>query len=654
MSFGKLGAMGRGMGHLGVLGSVNNLAQLLSTLQGSTVWAKLISLYVAQPSQSETLQDIKGANDLTAVNNPTFTANRGFTGDGVSAHLIGPTYTAGFASGGYAQNNASVGVWSGLDVTTGVGGSGGGIIGTDAAGAVVLFNAADANYSAAIRANSSPSDNLPAPSAINLVAFSRGASGSYKGFVNKQKSIIATASTGTPGTQRLTFLRSNTTYTTNRIAAAWIGLDLTDDEFAFLVTAVNRYLAAIGAFDSSKWGIDGVWTWFNDQRAILLNSGKVAIGANTRNGQPVIAQNESNGLITRGILHARIGVDDHDNPALLRRASDGKIIAHYCGHGSDANYYQRISSNADDISTWGSETNIGTQFVGAGSIDKFAYANLFQLTGESNKLFSFFRAKFSADASDWTTHYSTSSDDGATWAQGARLFWSGRPYFKAARNGTTRIDILLSQGNPTDTPGSPCNIYHCYYEGGAFYTSAGISMGSPPYTTSQPTVVYDSTSSGLPAWNWDIVIDGSNNPVACFSVFQTATDHRYHQARWSGSAWVDHEICAAGRDIYPIADRSEIYYSGGVITDPDDVNTVYCSRQVDGNGNIDTSNGVFQLFKYVSADNGATWTGTQLTFGTEYCFRPYIPIGSRTLLYCTGSYTSYLNYRTRIESLAID
>lgn len=633
------------------------MPRLLATLRGSSVWSKLIGYYVfAQPTQAVALQNLKspGTNDLTAVNSPTFSANHGFTGDGVSMHLLGPTFSAGFAPSGYATNNASVGVWKGNNAPFGSGGNGGGIVGNSAVGATVLFNNADANINAQIRANSAPSDAVPAPKPANLTAFSRGAAGSYKAFINKQKAIIATASTSAPAGVNLTFLRSGTSYTTDQICAAWVGLDLTDAEYATLVDATNVYLSGVGAFDSTDWGVDGAWTWYNDPRAIVI-SGTPTPGAVTNSGTVVVAQQGAS-VVTRALVStlSSQGKDDHVNPALLRRASDGRIVAMYSKHSADATYYVRVSTNPDDISSWGTETNIGPQIVGVGPIVNLAYANLFQLSGESGKMFAFYRGQFSAVTTDMTTHYSTSADDGATWTQAQRLFWDHRPYFKAAQNGNARIDILLSDHNPNDDAGvSACSIYHCYYQGGSFFTSAGVSMGAPPFTQSQVTTIFDSTAFGKPAWNWDIIIDGSGNPVICFAVFQSASDHRYYQARWGGSSWSYNQICTAGRDLYPAADTTEPFYSGGVITDPTDQNTVYCSRQVDANGNINTTTGIFQLFKFVTANGGSTWTGTQLTFDTKYCFRPYIPLGSRTLLYCRGDYTSYVNYKSTIRSLAI-
>jgi hypothetical protein len=228
------------------------------------------------------------------------------------------------------------------------------------------------------------------------------------------------------------------------------------------------------------------------------------------------------------------------------------------------------------------------------------------------------------------------------------MLWDGRPYRKSKANGSSRIDFICNDQNPGDATYTYCNTYHFYYQGGAFFASDGTALGALPLTQAKPTKIYDSQSSGLYSWVWDLKIF-SSNPVACFAVFPSTTDHRYHQARWNGSSWTDHEICAAGGYIY----SGQPYYSGGIAQDPNDINTVYCSRQVDANGNPVGTGGTFQLFKYVTADNGVTWTGTQLTFGSLHCIRPYVAEGIRNLYYTYGSYTSYNVYQTTIEHLAI-
>lgn len=367
----------------------------------------------------------------------------------------------------------------------------------------------------------------------------------------------------------------------------------------------------------------------------------------------------SSQLFSRAVLNAAFSVDDHSDGSMIIRASDGKLLVAASTHSAgNNNYWLSLSNNPLDPSSFAAPVNIGSQLTGAGSITSFAYANLVQLPGESNKLFNFYRAQYTATP-DLSTHYSTSTDGGVTWTQGQRLLWTGRPYFRCIQNGGSRIDMLISTGNPSDGIFSYINIYHMYYQGGHFFDSLGNDLGSPPFTETQPTKIYDSQASGLLAWHWDLKIDPTNGrPVVAFVTFPTQTDHRYQQARFNGSSWSYTEICAAGSTLYNAGSPApaEPHYSGGFCMDPLDMNTVYASRQVDGSGNISTS-GVHQLFKFTTSDNNVSWQNQgQLTSDSYPSFRPRIILGSRKLMFANGYYNAYSgigNYLTNIKNIDI-
>ena len=63
--------------------------------------------------------------------------------------------------------------------------------------------------------------------------------------------------------------------------------------------------------------------------------------------------------------------------------------------------------------------------------------------------------------------------------------------------------------------------------------------------------------------------------------------------------------------------------------------------------------GVHQLFRGITADSGATWTMTQLTFGGEKKFRPVKLAGTSLLSYVIGDYTTYTSFNPRIQKLAV-
>jgi hypothetical protein len=121
-------------------------------------------------------------------------------------------------------------------------------------------------------------------------------------------------------------------------------------------------------------------------------------------------------------------------------------------------------------------------------------------------------------------------------------------------------------------------------------------------------------------------------PIVVFATFPSFSDHRYRYARWTGTQWISHEVADAGT---AIADGREPFYSGGIVIDPDDTRIVYYSRVKDG---------VHQIFKGFTGDGGETFAETQLTFGTEKCFRPYKPKRSTKLLYLCGPYVHWTEF----------
>lgn len=368
----------------------------------------------------------------------------------------------------------------------------------------------------------------------------------------------------------------------------------------------------------------GGWTWFNDPRGIYAGSNLV-LGAMTVDGEIASFQSTlPHAAWTMTPLKTGVVVDDHNNPAFLKRSSDNKLLAMYSAHNGSG-YYGRISSAANSATAWGTETNHSSSLGGG----PYSYANLFQMTGMSGSpVYAFMRR---GSTPSWTTHYAVSTDEGVSFGAATALLSAGRPYLKAAQNGSTRIDFACTDGQPDEV--STNSIRHFYFDNGSWYDSAGTNIGSPPFaTTTDLTTVYDGTSKR--AWIWDIRIGSDGHPRIVFAKFESTTDHRYCYARWTGSAWSVTEICAAGTYLY----SGEPYYSGGVCLDPEDPNIVYASRE---------SGGVWRLYKYVTADGGSSFTET-LIRGDVSFIRPYAIPGSGKLAALCGTYTSYTNYDMRI------
>lgn len=630
-------------------GAVDFRAQLETELSAAGILTKLDALHVFGGDEPNVNIVNPGTNDVTTSGSPTL-GDTGYTGDGTSAFL-----NTGLTPGGgnYALNDALVGVW----VVAHPAGASASDYALGSASADRTRIAAMATDGMRTRLNDGTNKDQARgrshPEGLKILR--RDNSADYDIFENGVYSeTITTTSTAVPGSS-ITYLRTAGAYSTDTIAVGVIGGSLTDDEIETLYLSVAKAAHGLGMLTDREYlASPGVWTWFNDPRAIIYD-GVAHTAAVDWNGSILTNQvKPARGWQASDVQYQGEGVDDHNNGAILQRA-DGKFLRLWAGH-NDANYWAAASENANDARTWAAPVDIASQLGMSGN---YGYANAVIL--DSGRIYLFFRAD-NPSTLEFTWHYSyTDNADGLTgWQTATQLAGSGRPYhkFRKAASGDI-IHITLNDGHPASVATN--SVYHYYIKDTAgtitYHQSDGTAITNPPFATSELTEVYDGSGAGGRAWVWDIVVDGDDRPVIAFATFpdydgSTADDHRYYQARWNGSAWSASEVCAAGSTVYVTA-TSEPFYSGGVITDPQDKDVVYCSREVDGNGDIDISTGVHQIYKYTTADSGATWTGSQLTESSDKCFRPYIAEGGRILTYVTGPYVSTTDYDTYIMPMAI-
>jgi len=373
---------------------------------------------------------------------------------------------------------------------------------------------------------------------------------------------------------------------------------------------------------------NGVWTWFNEPRAIY-NDGKTYIGWINSSGDVGVTEfDHSAESASSFTLNSAMEVDDHDNPGIYLR-SDGKLLACYSKHNADNLQRYRIASTAGSITGFAAEQTIAETSP--------CYADLHYLS-ENTSLYWGYRQGNSTQRDRMRR---VSTDSGSTWGSGADWITetNARPYYKSCGNGVDRIDFVMTNGHPNEVAAS---VYHAYMELDAgtekFYKSDGTYIG----TTMAPgdgTLIYDgSTKDG---WVWDISYGSDGHPRVLFTKYESTTDHRYMFSRWTGSAWTTPvQICAAGTHLY----SPEVYYSGGMCFDGNSVNKVYVSVQVGS---------YWELQEYQTTDNGATWSKQRdITSGSSVrnC-RPWSPRGhdvKLAVLWWRGTYTTYTNYSTAI------
>jgi hypothetical protein len=389
----------------------------------------------------------------------------------------------------------------------------------------------------------------------------------------------------------------------------------------------------------SRVGI-GAWTWYNDPRAIYHN-GKTYIGAIDGSGNLYVGQyTHSSGALAWNTLTATLEADDHDNPALIVRPSDSKLVAFYSKHNAlgDTTLRYKISTNAEDASAWGTE-----QTIDYGS--RVSYANPVILEDDSNACYVINRVL--SGASPW---YYARTTDYSTWGTPVK-FWDpttadASSYVKLAKNGSGRIDFFATNTHPVLGATSLYHFY-CAWDSGSsalkWYNSAGTEQ-TLPMTEAKATLIYDGTTNS--GWNHQIAIDGDGNPRVLFqkTVSTSPYDHRLMFSRWNGSAWTAPvEILTLGPGVY----NPENYYTGNSCFDGNDVSKIYVGVYVSS---------TWEMQEWTTADNGATWSKSRdITTGSASTLlnrNPYSPIGHDghfACLWCSGSYGSFTSFNMDIH-----
>jgi hypothetical protein len=231
-------------------GRQNTVNNLVVGLKADNIFTKLdrLWLFAAENTQSA-LVDLKGLATATAVTSPTFTIDRGYTGNGTSSYIN--TNFNPVANGvNYIIDSACMGVW---DSTT-----------TDAAGAVPIginyfghladgtINFTDTN--SYWRVNSSSATLVVAYPGPGFHIANRSATSASQLYYNGSSiDTDAGSSTLLPDTNFYVLARNSDSgtptagqFSPDQIAAAVFGGTLTGGEHANLYTRLRTYMTAVG------------------------------------------------------------------------------------------------------------------------------------------------------------------------------------------------------------------------------------------------------------------------------------------------------------------------------------------------------------------------------------------------------------------------
>jgi hypothetical protein len=398
---------------------------------------------------------------------------------------------------------------------------------------------------------------------------------------------------------------------------------------------------------------DGAWTWFNDERAIVDDT-TLLIGSIDSKGQSRVDVYDMRTGQTRAFpLSSWYSQDDHNNPALLKM-SNGQILACYAKHSVEPRWYCRIAQSVQGSSKNDSYEWLPEQVMNLPA--NATYNNVFELSDENGQIYNFMRCV------GWNPTMLKTDDFGKTWSQPLELIHSGdnrtRPYVKYSSNGKDRIDMIYTEGHPRDLAEN--NVYHIYYQKGDLHRTDGTIIRSledirqNPITPKQGTMIYSAAEAGR-GWVWDMEYDSKGNPVAAFinsADHAIGNDLRYRYGRWDDKKeWVQQQIAYAGTHLY----RREEHYAGGISIDPEDVDTVYISCDVDPATGMQNQSGRYQIFEGRTRDQGKTWKWRQLTHDTDVDnIRPIVPRDHgcrKCVIWLQGRYATYTDYTTKIVGI---
>ena len=417
----------------------------------------------------------------------------------------------------------------------------------------------------------------------------------------------------------------------------------------------------VGGAEVVVFSNDGGWCWFEDPRAIV-QEGKLIMGTVANGRSDPGRRGDIEAVVfdlkkrTRTVceLHDQLQADDHNSPVFLARG-DGRILTVYAKHGPENRFYYRISA-PNDPTKWGPvETYVPSQST------RLTYQNLFQLSGETNRIYNFFRGLDSS----WKPSFVYSDDGGESWRTGNVVIRSpaARPYVRYASDGAETIHLFYTEGHPRDFNNS---VYHIFYRGGGLHRTDGTRVATLREGINNPnegTRIFQGDADHV-AWCSDIELDSDGKPYVAYSV-QTGSaglpsgqgggDHRYRYARWDGREWRDHQMAFAGTRLY----AGEDDYTGLAALDPNDPNRVYISTNADpetGAPLISSADGKrhWEIFQGATNDGGRSWTWAPITKNSSQDnLRPIKP-RSRDydiLLWLRGEYRSYTDYSLEVVGI---
>jgi hypothetical protein len=390
---------------------------------------------------------------------------------------------------------------------------------------------------------------------------------------------------------------------------------------------------------------DANWTWFNKPEACRVGNLLYVGSVNSAGGIRVTQRDLDTTTSDTFQLSTGFGADDHNNASVIDCGS-GRIAAFYAAH-PDQFIRMRVQTTPGDNTAWSTQQNIE---FGSGGLTDYYYPCPVILSQDPTQHFVFFRWRNGSGGFDLAYAVCPNFAAGpAVFGAATRIATNGpqRPYWSMSTNGVDRIDFLLSEGNPNEITGG---VWHFYakLDGSnvlRFYTTNGVEIsGTLPHSiTAKFTNV--SGVSDRKHWHWDVAIGTDDQPWALFNrmAANDGTDHRYHFARWNGSAWVHAQFTAAGGFLY----SGEPYYSRGMHFSRLNPARIYAGVPVSGVDQmgiwaVGSGTTVTKVRDVTTGDGGVRARPTSPENADSRC----------EALWWEGTYASYTSYSTDVKGIA--
>ena len=224
---------------------VAQIDTLIKSLKAADVWRLLDVLYLlaAHDSQAARLNwKSPGAFTLSPFNAPTFLADRGYTGDGVTAYIDTGYNPGDGGNHNLKRDSAFAAIWTRTEIVDPVSGFdfGGGDI------AIGPFGSSKTAYFTRLNSGSL---SVPLVGNANFYSCSRSNANNYD--VYQGASLLTTHNLASSAVvdSSLTFFKRNgaSAFTSNQISVGMAGAALTAAQIAALYAALAIYMAALGA-----------------------------------------------------------------------------------------------------------------------------------------------------------------------------------------------------------------------------------------------------------------------------------------------------------------------------------------------------------------------------------------------------------------------